>query len=212
MQENCNSWGKYTTEDLKKCKTVLNNPDESEVEIVKALSSLRKKNPNKNAILSVGLDSTLKRLLKHENSKVVYEVRMLENHWSLNKSSDIQAVQIIKKQSPKKNCDIPSDIKVYENQKINQLDEKSEVTDDIDLKVSPNSFGKQSDSKLGLGQPKRKLEECFKHSKKVCRSSVGISRYYNVMHQLEKAVKLFTLELGEQEVKLYLENQVQMCS
>ncbi|GFS99721.1 hypothetical protein NPIL_672811 [Nephila pilipes] len=147
-------------------------------------------------------DLTLKQLPRHSNSKVDYEACMLGNDWACNSIN----IEIIKMSSPVKCCDIPSDIEVCENKKVNHPDKNSEVIGDSELMVSANTSEKQSYNEFHSIQSKRKQKRSYKLTKKICQSFVCNTTFNNIKHELEGAIELFTQDLGEEEVKLYLEN------
>ncbi|GIX88215.1 uncharacterized protein CEXT_38131 [Caerostris extrusa] len=98
-------WKNATIEDIQKYKCILNNKDETEEEILKALISLKKENPRKIYFLATGIDVILTDLKKHQSSRVSSEAHNLSNYWQLNKITSNQNVVDITRESPIKKCE-----------------------------------------------------------------------------------------------------------
>ncbi|KAF8782180.1 uncharacterized protein LOC129963585 [Argiope bruennichi] len=201
------SWKNVATEGIQKYKDILASHDEAE--ILKALISLKKKNFSRDVILSAGIDLSLKLLEKHQNPRICYEAQLLRSHWQLNKSCSPEIILLDNEEPPrKKRRTMPEvevcEIKITHKQTI-ECNERLAVDHSQEKQVPNKAFLKDSNKSVPMAAAKPvKLD--FKSP------SVNKTTYNNIIHQLHAAIKLFTQELGEQEVRLYLGKDVKESS
>ncbi|GBM95095.1 hypothetical protein AVEN_3700-1 [Araneus ventricosus] len=199
------SWKNVAAEGIQKYKDILANHDQTESEILKALVSLKKKNPSKDVIMSAGIDLSLELLERHKNPRVGYEARMLRNHWQLNKNCTSEIIVIDEEEPPSKKRRTLPEIEICEVKTTHK-----QTIEWNELQAIGHPQGKQLPNKVALMDINESVPSAAsKPTKLVFKTpSVNKATYNNIIHQLHDAVKLFTQELGEQEVRLYLEKSL----
>ncbi|CAL1293074.1 unnamed protein product [Larinioides sclopetarius] len=198
------SWKNVAAESIQKYKDILANHDQTESEILKALVSLKKKNLSKDVILSAGLDLSLELLEKHKNPRVSYEAQMLRSYWQLNKNYTAEIV-IDEEEPPSKKRRTLPEIEICEIKTTHKQSIECNGIQAIGLLQA-----KQLPTKAALVDRNKSVPLAVaKPTKLVFKTaSANKATYNNIFHQLRDAVQLFTQELGEQEVRLYLEKSL----